>query len=411
MALGAVLAEAEDRAARHNFAAVRQEVHDHLLQVEQRRLAVHEGDHVHAEALLHLRHLEEVVEHDLGHGALLEVDADADLLRGLVAHFGDALDLLLAHELVHLLVHDALVDHVRNLVDDDADAVAAEFLKMRAGAHDHAAAARAVALMDVGDAEDATCRKIGSGHQANEVLDRALGIAELVQAGVDRLAEIVRRDVRGHAHGDAGGAVDEKLRQTGRQDDGLPFGVVEVRNEVDRVLVDVGEHFTGDLLKAHFRVTHGGGAVAVDRAEVALTEDERIAQREGLGHAHDRHVGGGVAVRVVLAEHFTHNARGLLGRVVVGVFDLVHGMKNAAVHRLQAVAHIGKRAAHDHAHGVVEIRALHFRFKRNRKELVRDAQGGSLKRGVVFRILGGFRALHLRLFLIVFFVHAVYSSG
>ena len=39
-------------------------------------------------------------------------------------------------------------------------------------------------------------------HQANEVLDRALGIAELVQAGVDRLAEIVRRDVRGHAHGD-----------------------------------------------------------------------------------------------------------------------------------------------------------------------------------------------------------------
>jgi hypothetical protein len=116
-------------------------------------------------------------------------------------------------------------------------------------------------------------------------------------------------------------------------------------------------------------------------------------------------------VRVVLAEHFTHNARGLLGRVVVGVFDLVHGMKNAAVHRLQAVAHIGKRAAHDHAHGVVEIRALHFRFKRNRKELVRDAQGGSLKRGVVFRILGGFRALHLRLFLIVFFVHAVYSSG
>ena len=94
MALGAVLAEAEDRAARHNFAAVRQEVHDHLLQVEQRRLAVPEGDHVHAEALLHLRHLEEVVEHDLGHGALLEVDADAELLRGLVAHFGDALDII-----------------------------------------------------------------------------------------------------------------------------------------------------------------------------------------------------------------------------------------------------------------------------------------------------------------------------
>jgi len=114
---------------------------------------------------------------------------------------------------------------------------------------------------------------------------------------------------------------------------------------------------------------------------------------------------------MVLAEHFTHNARGLLGRVVMGVLDLVHGMKHATVHRLQAVTHIGKRSAHNHAHGVIEIGTLHFRLKRNRKEFMRNAQGGSLKRCFVLRVFRALRVLHLRLFLIVFFVHADYSSG
>jgi len=293
MSLRTVLAQTEDRTARHHFAAVRQEVHDHLLQVEKRRLAIYEGDHVHAKALLHLRHLEEIVEHDLRHGALLEIDADADVLRGLITHFCDALDLFLAHELVHLLVHDALVDHVRNLVDDDADTVATKVLEMRAGAHDHPASPRPIALMHVRDAEDdAARRKVRRRHQANEILDRTLRMVKLMQAGINRLAEIVRRDVRGHAHGDAGRAVDEKLGKTGRQDDGLLFGVVEVGNKIDGVLIDVGKHFGSDLFETHFRVTHGGRAIPVDRAEVALAEDERIAQRKRLSHAHDSHVRG-----------------------------------------------------------------------------------------------------------------------
>ena len=32
------------------------------------------------------------------------------------------------------------------------------------------------------------------------------------------------------------------------------------------------------------------------------------------------------------------------------------------MHRLETIADIGKRAAHDHAHGVIEVRTLHFIF-------------------------------------------------
>ena len=39
---------------------------------------------------------------------------------------------------------------------------------------------------------------------------------------------------------------------------------------------------------------------------------------------------------------------------------VVHRVQHAAVHRLEAVAHLGQRAADDHAHRVVDVAALHL---------------------------------------------------
>ena len=47
----------------------------------------------------------------------------------------------------------------------------------------------------------------------------------------------------------------------------------------------------------------------------------------------------------------------------------MHAEKNAAMHRLQAVANIGQGAAHDHAHGVIEVRPLHLVFDIDRDEI------------------------------------------
>ena len=42
-----------------------------------------------------------------------------------------------------------------------------------------------------------------------------------MDAGGGDFAELVRRDVGGHAHGDAGRAVQQHVRQTSRQQDRL----------------------------------------------------------------------------------------------------------------------------------------------------------------------------------------------
>ena len=91
-----------------------------------------------------------------------------------------------------------------------------------------------------------------------------------------------------------------------------------------------------------------------------------------LRHAHQRVVHRGVAVRVVLADDVADHARGFLVGLVPVVTELAHGVQDAAVHGLQAVAHVGQRAAHDDAHGVVEIRLAHLVFEIHGQDFARD---------------------------------------
>ena len=121
----------------------------------------------------------------------------------------------------------------------------------------------------------------------------------------------------------------------------------------------------GDACHADFGITHGRGVVAVYRAEVALAVYQHIAHGEVLRHAHNGVVYGDVAVRVVFTNHIADNTRRFFIRPVPVVVQFVHGVQYAPVHRLEAVAHIGQGAPHNHAHGVIQIGAAHFLFKRN----------------------------------------------
>ncbi len=106
-------------------------------------------------------------------------------------------------------------------------------------------------------------------------------------------------------------------------------------------------------------VAKGRRRVTVDGSEVAAAVDQRFADGEVLGHADQRVVDGGVAVRVVLLHHVADDRRAL---AVLGVGPqprFVHRVEDPPLHGLQAVADVWEGPAHDDAHGVVEERLLH----------------------------------------------------
>ena len=172
----------------------------------------------------------------------------------------------------------------------------------------------------------------------------------------------MRRDVGRHADRDAGRAVDQQIRDARGKDFRLEFAFVVIGAEIDGFFVDVFEQRGGDARKPGFGVPHGRGRIAIDGTEVSLAIDQRIAHGEILRHADQRIVDRGVAVRVEFAEDFADDLGALAGGAVGREAHFAHAEKNAAMDGLEAVANVGKGASHDHAHGVIEVRALHLVF-------------------------------------------------
>ncbi|MHC2325876.1 hypothetical protein ACVI3S_003896 [Bradyrhizobium diazoefficiens] len=336
------------------------------------RTAAVERHHVDAEARLQRRESVKLIQHHVRHGVALQFDDDAVAVAvGFIAQVADALDLLFLDQLGDALDHRRLVHLVGDLGDDERLALLADGLDRDLAAHDDRAAAEMIGGADARASEnDAAGREIRSRHDVDELVDGERWVVDQRDAGVDDLAEIVRRDVGRHADRDAAGAVDEKVRELGRQDRRLGLVVVVVRLEVDGILVDVGQQSQRRLRQARLGVTIGGRGIAVDRAEIALAVDQRHAHREVLRHADHGVVDRLVAVRMILTDDVTDHAGGLDVFLVGCVPLLVHRVQDAAMHRLQTVARIGQRTRHDHAHGVVEIGLLH---------LLEDGDGANIR--------------------------------
>ncbi len=356
---------------------------DHLGEVERAGHAADQRDVDDPESRLHLGVLVELVEHDHRDGLALELD-DQPHTRAirLVAQVADLGDLLGLHEIDDVVDQRGAVDLVRQLRDDDGAPVALELLGVRLGADADAAAAGAVGLFEPAGAEDhAAGREVRPLDELHQVVGGGLRVVDHVQGGVDDLTEVVRRNVGGHADGDAGRAVDEQVRHAAGQDLGLAPRLVVVGHPVDGIGVDVAHHLNGDLAEARLRVAHGRRRVALDGAEVALTVDQRVAHVEVLRHAHESRVDDGLAVGVVVAARVAGDLGALAVLLVGGEAEVVHSDQDAPLAGLEAVAHVGKGAVGEHAHRIVDERRAHLVFELDGLDLAFERLQGIRHRG------------------------------
>ena len=366
------LAQIEDRPAGHHFPAMAQEGVEDFLQIQRLRLSAHQGHDIDAEHRLQLGLLVQLVQQHLGVLAALDLDDHAHaVLVGLVAQAigGDALDFLGLGQLGDLLDQPRLVHLIGQLGDDDRFAIALGF-DVGLAAHQNAAAAGTVGLADaVGAVDDARGRKVRPRNVLHQIFDAEVRLGDQRNQRIDHLGQIVRRDIGGHAHRNARRTVDQQVRNHGRHHRWFQLLVVVIGLEIDRILVDVTHQRMRQTRQSHFGVTHRGRRITVDRTKVALTIDQHVAQREGLGHAHHGVVNGGVAMRMVFTDDVTdHAGRFLVGLVVV-VAEFLHRVQHAPMHRLQAITDIGQRTPDNDAHRVVQIGLPHLVFDVDAQDL------------------------------------------
>src|SRR5208282_5458894 len=295
---------------------------------------------------------------------------DAHAFAGrFVADVRDAFDLFGLHQFGNAFNQLGLVDLVRNFSDHDVFAVFADFFDGGFGAHHEAATARLVSGLNALAAGDVRAgRKIRAGHDPHDFFQRRVWLVEQNHRGFHDLAQIVRRNVRGHAYGDAAGAIHQQIRNARRQHEWLFACLVKIGNEINGFFFEVGENIFADLRQTRFRVPHGRRRIAIDGAEISLSIDQRVTHVEVLREADERGIDDGFTVRMVVAGSVAADLRAFAVAAVGGKAEVVHGHENAPLHGLEAVAHVGQRARDDYAHRVVEIRLLHLGFDIDREQ-------------------------------------------
>ena len=85
-------------------------------------------------------------------------------------------------------------------------------------------------------------------------------------------------------------------------------------------------------------------------------------------------------MRMILADDIANDARGFLVGAIPTVSEIVHRVQDAAMHRFQPIADIGKGTPDDDAHCVVHVGLTH---------LVLDVDGYSVVLGGVHASLRG----------------------
>ena len=311
--------------------------------------------------------LEEIRHHHLWVGVALQLQCNPHIVRGDVLDVEERRQLAGEDDVSNPLDQRRLVHRVRNALDVDRLG-AARFRPFVPGSPEaNRPRSRLVDLFQLVNG----IQNLTAGWKV-----RTLDVAAQLGAGEIRvveqfdqrradLAKVVRRHVRRHADRDAGRAVDQQVRNACRQHDRLGLGAVVVRAEVDRVLIDLGQHLVGDAGETAFGVAHRRGAVTVQRAEVAGAIDEGIPERKRLRHPDQHLVQRHVAMRVIAAHHVAHHLRALAMLHIGGQVLLPHRVQDAALYRLEAVADVGQRARRDHRQRVVQVAALRRLVQRN----------------------------------------------
>ena len=127
MGVVARLVEAEFGAARDDRLAEIDEGAQHVMERHQLRAAAVQRDHIDGKACLQRRMTPKLVENDVGDSVALQFDDDAHAVAiGLVAQIGDALDLLLPHQIGDALDQRRLVHLIGNFGEDDRLAILAQ---------------------------------------------------------------------------------------------------------------------------------------------------------------------------------------------------------------------------------------------------------------------------------------------
>ena len=186
------------------------------------------------------------------------------------------------------------------------------------------------------------------------------------------LTQVMRRYICSHSDCDTGGSVYQQVRIPAGKNGRFLLGLVKVRYEIYRVLVDIRQHFDGHLCKTCLGISHGSCAVTVHGTEVSVSVNQRISCIPFLCQLYQRIINGAVTVRMIFTHGITDDTRAFTMWFIGSVIQLYHRVQDTSLNRFQSISYIRQRPGCDYAHGIIDIGCFHGLFQIYFPHIIKD---------------------------------------
>ena len=181
----------------------------------------------------------------------------------MVVQVCDAVNLLISYQLCNLGNKTGFVYQIWKFCDNNSGFAVWKSFDVGHCTYTDLSASGSVGFFDSSSSKDSrTCREIRTFYNVQDFLHG--GISLFFNNIVDNFYnciyyffEVMRWNIGRHTYGNTGSSVYQKVRITGRQYNRLSLCLIEVWLEVNRVFVDICQHFHGNFAQTCFSVSHG----------------------------------------------------------------------------------------------------------------------------------------------------------
>ena len=180
---------------------------------------------------------------------------------------------------------------------------------------------------------------------------------------LDDLAQVMGGNIGDHTHSDTGRSRYQEVGETCRKHHRFLEAVIIVGLEVDGVLVEVIHHLPTQAGQTGLCIAVGSWRIAITGSKVAMAVDQGMAHGKILGHPDQGIVDALVAMGVKAPQDITNGGGTLAVGLVPGKALGIHGIKDAAVNRLEPVPYIRQGPVRNDAHGIIDEGFFHLLIK------------------------------------------------
>ena len=295
----------------------------HFQKTHNLRSIAYQSQHDHTKGILKLSMFIKLVQNHIGICISSQFNTDTHTFSvGMIVDRRNTINFLISYQFCDFLNKPCFIDHIRKFCNDDLCLAIWHSLDICHRPYPYFSSSRSVGFLDSSGSQNcSSCGEIRAFYDGENLLYGCFSVFFYLIVNdlyycINNLSQIMRWYIGCHTYGNTRGSVCQKVRIPGRQHSRLFLRTIKVRRKIYSILIDIRQHFHGNLAQSCLCITHGGSSVTVYGAEISMSVYQRIPGRPVLSHIYQCAVNRTVSMRMIFTHGITYDTGAFSVRLV-----------------------------------------------------------------------------------------------